>query len=156
MPGATGGAPGGTAGTGGTAGLPGGTGGTGEQQPDLPSLPSDVGCQGPDHGNGPGYYGQCCPYVDCYGDTDTICAAKDDLRDTSIHLPPGSGSCGCGEYDAGPFRRTAALDPDIEGECCYLIYEISCDGRPLVVEDTVRIARVIRRHDWGGALPVAA
>lgn len=111
-------------------------------------------CVGPFHDDGFGYHGQCCGDVQC---TETVAGrcpelgAWDDLM--GIEFPPGSGTCGC-EPDEGPFERTDA--PDLEpGECCYVIYAIGCDGRPLKRDGAVVVADVVARTDWmgGAALP---
>ncbi len=45
----------------------------------------------------------------------------------------------------GPY---AALSPNDDGTCCYLVGTIGCDGRPLLVEGAARVAPITRRRDW--------
>lgn len=106
-------------------------------------------CVGPDFNDDFGLHGRCCGDVQC---TDTVAGLCPELGSgdlSGIVFPPGSGECGC-ESDEGPFARSDA--PDIEdGACCYVIYSIGCDGRPLRRDGAVVVAEVVARADWMGA-----
>jgi hypothetical protein len=142
-------------GLGGMGGV-GGIGGT-LPPPKLDPIPvrSYPYCVGPDYGEGPyqDLFGQCCGDIRC---TETIAGTCPDASSYDLdHIkPPGSGECGC-ETDEGPFARPDM--PDLApGECCYVIYEIGCTGRPLKQDGVVVTADVVARADWMGAaeLPV--
>lgn len=95
-------------------------------------------CVGPDYGNGPGYYGQCCYEVHCsLPELDGVCL--DPKSATLTDLPPGSGECEC-EMRLGPFQNTNTADSQ---KCCYLVGSIACDGRPLMIEGEARLADVV-------------
>ena len=104
---------------------------------DANAYPLDaLACSGPTYDNG--YYGQCCVAVQCY--SASVCLPGNDpgLRQ-HIYVPPGSGECGCtnaegyGHLD-GPFGPNEADADAPEGNCCYLVGAIVCEGRPLNVE----------------------
>ena len=109
--------------------------GTPWQELELTPFPT---CVGPDYGNGPGYYGQCCYEVHCVlPETDGVCLDPQTAPLTG--LPPGSGECEC-EKRLGPYQNT---NPDDAQKCCYLVGWISCDGRPLMIEGEARLADVV-------------
>ena len=122
-------------------------------QPKLDPIPERdyPYCVGPDYGDGPGYYGRCCGEIQC---TETVAgrcpAPQGEGPIPGIEFPPGSGECSCAT-DEGPFAR--GDQPDLEeGECCYVIYAIGCDGRPLKRDGAIVFAEVVGRADWlGGA-----
>ena len=104
----------------------------------IPKFPS---CVGPDYGydgDGDGFYGQCCADVRCIQTDAGVCP---DAPPYAI-LPPGSGECEC-EENLGPFAPRVDTD-----DCCYVVYEIGCDGRPLRRDGIVVVAEVARRTDW--------
>ena len=112
-------------------------------------------CVGPDYGDGPGYYGRCCGDLQC---TATVAGRCPSLgigeSIPGIEFPPGSGECSC-ESDEGPFARSDA--PNVEdGDCCYVIYSIGCDGRPLRRDGAVVVAEVVARADWMGSAELPA
>ncbi|GMV14496.1 MAG: hypothetical protein AMXMBFR56_27200 [Polyangiaceae bacterium] len=111
----------------------------------LPTTPypTPAGCFGPFHDGG--YYGQCCEKVTCTGTTDGACPPYPVPGPGD--WPVGSGYCGCGTTaSSGPF---APQNPSTEGPCCYVYSTIGCDGRPLIVRGTPRLAPLRRRSDWG-------
>lgn len=111
-------------------------------------------CVGPDHGDGPGYYGQCCGEVRCVETVAGACPEASSSDALAAIKPPGSGTCGC-ETDEGPFARPD--QPDLEeGDCCYVIYGIFCDGRPLKRNGVVVAAEVVARRDWMGGSELPA
>lgn len=109
-------------------------------------------CVGP-HYNA-GYYGQCCGAVQCTEPVAGRCAELGSSALTGIIFPPGSGECSC-ETDEGPFARSEGLSLG-EGDCCYVIYSIVCDGRPLRRDGEVVVAEVVPRTDWMGAAELPA
>jgi hypothetical protein len=144
---------GGSPGTGGETAT-GGSGAGGTSAGGSPSLlpaPSTE-CVGEDHGDGPGpYYGRCCSDISCRSPgPEGVCLPADSGELTSLPgYPPGSGSCSC-EATQGPFAPPADSSHMGEGECCYSIYSIGCDGRPLRREDSSFVlAPVVHRADWG-------
>jgi len=138
-----------------------GNGGAGGA-PDLPQkldpIPERVYpyCVGPDYGDGPGpgFYGRCCGVIRCTPPVSDECPETNTAPVARL-LPPGSGECSCSEAGAplgveGPFAWSA-LAPGTETEaCCYVIYEIACDGRPLKRDGAVVVAEVVARTDWMG------
>lgn len=143
---------GGALNTGGTSATGGerSTGGTSTGEAlNLPPAPNTE-CVGEDHGDGPGFYGVCCSDISCRPPgPDGVCLPPDAGELASLPgYPPGSGSCGC-EAMQGPFAPHADASHLGEGECCYSIYSISCDGRPLRREDaSLVLAPVVQRADW--------
>jgi hypothetical protein len=121
---------------------------TAPTQPKYEPVPSDFpSCVGPDYGtDGEGYYGQCCADVRCIQTEAGVCPQSPPYA----ILPPGSGECECAE-NLGPFAPRSETD-----DCCYVVYEIACDGRPLKRDGAVVVAEVVARPDWMGAakLPV--
>jgi hypothetical protein len=123
---------------------------TDTQGPDqLPPLASTTFvCSGQDFGNGPGYYGQCCEHLICRPLVDGACPIGNDGKFY------GSGTCLCGGDH--PIQGPFAVDPAdpvtaearAAGPCCYVTSSILCDGRPLHVDETVRVAAVVGRSDW--------
>ena len=103
------------------------------------------GCTGDAGDTGP-YFGSCCTKLHCYTTTEATC-------DTSVmpfgprefrpSLPPGSGTCMCGETK-GPF---AAPDGGTD-QCCYVVGSIGCTGRPLREGDGALVAAIVVRSDW--------
>jgi len=132
--------------------------------PDLPhetySL-AQIGCFGPSHGGG--YDGQCCFQAHCYTpEAGAACLGADSsaLR-TKIHLPIGSGDCGCSvaeqgrEFLTGPFASNPADESEGDaggdqrsGSCCYVVGSISCTGRPFCVDGAWLVAEAVARADW--------
>ena len=119
----------------------------GETSPAAPKydpIPDDYPrCVGPDYGDGSeseGYYGQCCADIRCTQSEAGVCP---ELPPYSI-LPPGSGECEC-EENLGPFAGETS-----DGDCCFVIYEIGCVGRPLRRDAEVLFANVLARTDWTG------
>ena len=51
----------------------------------------------------------------------------------------------------GPFAPRSETD-----DCCYVVYEIGCDGRPLKRDGAVVLAEVVGRGDWLGAAELPA
>ena len=120
-------------------------------QPKLDPFPTDYPSSvGPDYGDGPGYYGTCTGAPKC---TDSVAGACPDADSVYELKPPGSGYCSCAA-DLGPYAPPENWDED-DGDCCYVIYEIGCDGRPLRRDGEVFVADVVARTDWmgGGELP---
>lgn len=112
----------------------------------LAQAPSDsFMCSGDAGFTGP-FFGSCCTNLHCYPATSASC-------DTTVMpaggptfsppLPPGSGTCMCGETK-GPF---AAPDGGAN-ECCYVVGSIGCTGRPLREGESAVVAAVVLRHDW--------
>jgi hypothetical protein len=122
----------------------------GETAPAAPKyepIPSDFpSCVGPDYGDGPGYYGQCCADVRCVDSEAGICP---EMPPSAI-LPPGSGECAC-EDNLGPFAGEVG-----QSDCCFVVYEIGCDGRPLRQDGEVMLAEVVARGDWTGGAELPA
>lgn len=121
----------------------------GSEDNSLPALPSgEPVCTGPDYGDGPGFYGQCCQHLICRQMVDGVCPVGNDGKFY------GSGTCLCGSDH--PIQGPYAVDPAdpatatarAAGPCCYLTSSIRCDGRPIHVDDSVRIAAVVARGDW--------
>lgn len=145
LAGACGGSPGTTA----DASLPTDTGSAAVAVGELPALASNTFvCTGQDFGNGPGYYGQCCEHLVCRQPVDGACPVDNDGRFY------GSGTCTCGgEHPTrGPYAvdpaDPATADARMAGPCCYVTSSITCDGRPLHVDESVRVAAVVERSDW--------
>jgi hypothetical protein len=122
---------------------------------------AQLGCFGPSHDDG--YYGQCCFEAHCYApEAGAACLAAADRAGlhSKIHLPLGSGSCGCsvqGDHPeiAGPFASNPADHSTADaggssrsGGCCYVVGSISCTGRPFCVDGTQLLAEVVARADW--------
>ncbi|MGB5191842.1 MAG: hypothetical protein WBN70_02595 [Polyangiales bacterium] len=117
--------------------------------PKYEPIPSFPECVGTDYGDGnefDGYFGQCCAEVRCIQTEAGMCP---ELPPGGI-LPPGSGECSC-EENLGPFAPLDEAD-----DCCYVIYEIGCTGRPLKREGAVVVAEVLARADWIGAAELPA
>lgn len=122
-------------------------GGTGATSPDasapLPPYPEPT-CNGPEHDGG--YYGRCCEEVHCAAPSDGACPSDADQDALSswlsgrVDLPPGSGTCVCGDI-RGPYASRTPGDPK---SCCYLVGSISCEGRPLVIHGAPRLAALTR------------
>jgi hypothetical protein len=140
----------------GAAGGDGGRGGSGT----LPTFdPKQLVCFGEDYGNvSSGYDGQCCYKALCYTPANgAACASAEDVETLGWQdfpaFPPGSGECTC--YDEthpvvqGPFARHPTSPAEGEGDCCYMVGVIGCEGRPLRVEGAAVVAGVVRRADWG-------
>jgi len=106
-------------------------------------------CVGPDYGNGNGYSGRCCSDIRCTDPLSGVCPETSSPEVTQF-LPPGSGTCECNDTE-GPFLRSAAAPASEVGDCCYVVYAISCLGRPLTREGNVFVAAVVERADWMGA-----
>lgn len=108
--------------------------------------PPDLVCSGPIHTDpDDGYSGQCCEIVTCGPTVNGVCASAFDALDMTNNLsnyPPGSGECSCSDL-RGPYRNTE--DPNGELPCCYLVGEIGCEGRPLIIAGEVRLAPIVRR-----------
>lgn len=112
-----------------------------------------LGCGGENHGGGFGYHGQCCFKALCYESAECLPASSPELSQQLPNFPPGSGRCTCTlpgrEAISGPFSPNSE-DPDLpEGNCCYVVGGIGCDGRPLMIDGTARVAPVVARSDWG-------
>jgi hypothetical protein len=112
-------------------------GGPADQSGNLLEPTPNGACYGPIYNDGFGYHGQCCDDVYCTAPIDGVCASPADAALTG--LPPGSGSCECGERK-GPF---ANADPNAVESCCYLVGSIGCDGRPLMINGAPRLAEVV-------------
>jgi hypothetical protein len=148
-------AEGGSVATGGASGGEGGSqaGAAGAVSSD--EYPLDLlGCKGPEHEGG--YYGQCCFRALCYESTSCLPSDATELRNALENFPPGSGSCACGVAPqptvSGPFAPNPA-DPELpDGNCCYVVGGISCEGRPLMIQGVPRVAPVVARRDWGVAV----
>lgn len=116
-------------------------------EPKLDPFPADYPTSvGPDYGDGPGYYGTCTGSPKCTVSVAGTCPAADSVYELK---PPGSGTCSCAT-DLGPY---APPDPSYEeqGDCCYVIYSIACDGRPLRRDGEVLVAGIVARTDWMGS-----
>lgn len=120
-----------------------------DQTMGLPRLPGDLvlTCSGPEYpSSGFGYHGRCCERLICRAPVDGACPPGDGKT-------YGSGSCQCGDFQTkGPYEA-AEDDPHRAkasgaGSCCYVTASISCDGRPLNIEDQVRVAGIVQRGDW--------
>ncbi|MFZ5897430.1 MAG: hypothetical protein ACOY0T_40630 [Myxococcota bacterium] len=103
-----------------------------------------------------GQTGACCIDAQCYEPpVGADCVAADDVKlDTLLQqFPPGSGTCTCYLDDepmvSGPYAPNPAGKPLTTGNCCYLVGAMECEGRPLVVEGSWRVAARVRRSDWG-------
>ncbi|MCA9639310.1 MAG: hypothetical protein H6718_14550 [Polyangiaceae bacterium] len=108
----------------------------------LQPYPTELTCFGPEYDGG--YYGQCCEQVVCGTPSAGTCPDPADVTYTEFPgLPPGSGSCECGERSGPHAPREAG-----EGACCYVVGGIACEGRPLLVDGTARHAPVVSRRDW--------
>ena len=116
----------------------------------APPLPPDfaLACEGPAYPSDAslGYLGQCCDHLICrQADVNGICPADDGRF-------YGSGQCRCGTGGTqGPFSVDATgpfAEQRRNGPCCYVTRSIGCTGRPLRVEDDVRLAAVVLRSDW--------
>ncbi len=146
---------GGGGGEGGGGGAGGGEGGGGPQEvkgpngDPLETLP-ELTCEGmiypPDNF---GYHGQCCYEVHCATAINSVCATPSEAALTN--LPPGSGECECGTR-SGPF---ATNDPMVEGECCYLVGSIGCDGRPLMLDGSPRVASLLQKKGAWSATKIS-
>ena len=128
----------------------------GDVSPKLDPIPnrSYPLCVGPEFDDGFGYHGRCCGDIRC---TETVAGACPEATSSGdlYHIkPPGSGTCSC-ETDEGPFARPEMADLE-EGSCCYVIYGIGCDGRPLRRDGAVVVAEVVARRDWMGASELPA
>ena len=120
--------------------------------PDMlePYTPDMLTCSGPDYGNmNFGYHGRCCLDARCYTPEQGQGCGPAPTRGGSspVRLPPGSGSCLCGEVQ-GPFAANPDHTPSDPGSCCYLVPKITCDGRPLCVDGGWIVAEVVARSDW--------
>ncbi len=115
-----------------------------------------LGCGGENYGGGFGFHGQCCFKALCYASAECLPADSPELsqRLQDAGFPPGSGRCTCqrdGQPSvSGPFSRNDG-DPNASGNgnCCYVVGGIGCDGRPLMIQGEARVAPVIARSDWG-------
>lgn len=107
-------------------------------------------CVGPNYMDDFGYHGQCCGEIRC---AEPVAGDCPDTASPSVarFLPPGSGTCGCDEGVEGPFLWTSSAPENEVGDCCYVIYSIGCDGRPLTKDGQVVVAAVVQRADWLGA-----
>ena len=115
----------------------------------APYPQESLGCHGTDYGNGPGYHGQCCAKLECYApQAGQPCVAVHHVAEAGVPLPPGSGKCSCGGSNPlkqgvdGPFAAPADAGIASDG-CCYLVSSITCDGRPLIVDDHALLADVV-------------
>lgn len=96
----------------------------------------------------------CCQILACGQTTGGTCETAADVDTYQLSdYPPGSGSCSCGEL-VGPFEN-----PDTAvhqgGPCCYVIGSYSCVGRPIIIDDRVRLAAVtVGPSDWCEKLPL--
>ena len=86
---------------------------------------------------------ECCVDVWCVPPDGDSCPAPDaqsaeDLTGMSL----GSGACLCAAVE-GPF----AVESDA-GQCCYTLGIEGCEGRPLIVDGTIRRAPVQARRGW--------
>ncbi len=112
----------------------------------LAQAPDDsFACTGDAGDMGP-YYGACCTKLHCYTTTEATCdsaAMPFGQRAFNPSLPPGSGTCTCGETK-GPF---AAPDSGTD-QCCYVVGSIGCTGRPLREGEAALVAAVVLRADW--------
>ncbi|MDC0742999.1 hypothetical protein [Polyangium mundeleinium] len=86
--------------------------------------------------DGFGYHGQCCDITLCTTPVNGMCPGVDKV--VLEDRPPGSGECEC-EPLRGPFANE---DDGSAESCCYLVGSIGCDGRPLLVQGTPRLADV--------------
>lgn len=118
----------------------------------LAAFPLDaLVCTGPELGVGAdgglvgGYVGQCCAEAMCYvpepgAECDPVEAG---------HLARfffGSGLCNCGDIE-GPYARPE-IDVPTQGECCYAVPVIGCEGRPLSTDRGHLLASVVSSVDW--------
>lgn len=119
----------------------------------LEPYPIDrIDCYGEDHQEGFGFHGRCCVRAQCYSPGAPSCPR--DPGSAVPGYPPGSGSCGCAATAGqtvtaqGPYAPNPEHTPEHEGACCYLVASISCDGRPLIVDDSLVVAPIAVRSDW--------
>lgn len=110
----------------------------------LPEVPyPDPTCYGPVYDGGY-FHGQCCEKVNCVEPVNGDCPLGSEVVKTQMTSLP-AGACHCNEEAKGPF---APRGPG-ESACCYLIGVIPCDGRPLIVNEVMRLAALVARNDWG-------
>jgi hypothetical protein len=114
--------------------------------PELKPFPVEkVGC-GPDQTTpgGFGYHGSCCVGVECRELDPTTNSCPDP---STVHLGTGSGTCGCGTTE-GPFAPPEEEAATTSKPCCYLAGIISCDGRPLIVDNQYLLSQLVRSSAW--------
>lgn len=98
------------------------------------------------------YYGQCCGEVRCLETDGAQCPAVGSAEVDEL-MPPGSGECSCSgpedDFVEGPYAQPAtATSTSGDGPCCYVVYEIGCEGRPLRDEHGLVLAPIVSRDDW--------
>ncbi|TKC97207.1 hypothetical protein [Polyangium fumosum] len=86
--------------------------------------------------DGFGFHGQCCDITLCTTPVNGVCPDVDKVE--LAGRPPGSGECECQPL-RGPYANEDAGSTE---SCCYLAGSIGCDGRPLLVQGTPRLADV--------------
>jgi hypothetical protein len=116
---------------------------------ELPPIPPpSVGNSYPDCGDVPDPSGVGC----CF---DVVCADFDDSQDA---CPPpntvfGNG-CSCGAENKGPYAPSKTYPPaspnQVGKPCCYLVASGGCLGRPLIADNQMLIAGLVRSSDWLG------
>jgi hypothetical protein len=115
----------------------------------APSLPLDaqLQCRGTTMVAG-GKWGSCCEHLMCLPPENGRCR---DVKDVPTWFPQLSCTC-----EADPVRGPFVVEPThplavqamTSGSCCYLVNNVPCEGRPMHVEESIRVAAIALRSDW--------
>ena len=92
---------------------------------------------------------ECCIDIYCTEKVNSECPeAVVENSDAITGLGLGTGNCLC-EPPEGPYANTdVAAETAANGECCYLVGVQGCAGRPMLVEENLRKAPLIRGKAW--------
>ena len=93
--------------------------------------------------------GECCIDVYCAEPVNGDCLEGiNQNADAITGAGLGSGSCLCDDVEGPYSNEGATAETAANGECCYLIGVQGCEGRPMLVEENLRKARLIRGKSW--------
>ena len=95
------------------------------------------------------FSGECCVDVYCTEPVNGDCLeAAGQNADAITGLGLGSGLCLCDEVQGPYANQNAEPATAANGECCYLVGVQGCEGRPMLVEENLRKAPLIRGEAW--------
>ena len=95
------------------------------------------------------FTGECCVDIYCTAPVNGDCLeAEPQNASTITGIGLGSGNCLCDDVEGPYSNQGVEAATAANGECCYLVGVQGCEGRPMLVEENLRKAQLIRGQAW--------